>query len=422
LVQWGYKVLCVDWDIEAPGLNFYFPVQRRPQGLYQLISSVKSGKIDSWEECVQSVAIPRSEFSIDVIYASSRDATDEERPIDWDHLYKDESLGSALEDLRELWKAKYDFVFIDSRTGVTDAGAVCTVHLPDMLVFLLTANDQSLDGSVQIVNKAISARQRLPVERSGLRTMPLVSRFDSREEYDQARAWRTKLSRSLAAFYSSWTPNEQVAGDILNLTTIPYIARWSFGEEIIGAREPDSPELISYYFYNIAAIIAQRCYRVEDFLDGRESYIRSAQRRATLGGGFTYDAYLNNARTSEAVARSLVRILNESGLRIYHRDENPSANQFVANVRREILLSARDLVVVVDQYFSKQQHDYVTLFLRELANADFDRRVIPVWTIPPNSSSVPRIMQQFSGVTTYDKSFEHAVKQLTNLLGRKSRE
>ncbi len=24
LSTWGYKVLCIDWDLEAPGLHFYF--------------------------------------------------------------------------------------------------------------------------------------------------------------------------------------------------------------------------------------------------------------------------------------------------------------------------------------------------------------------------------------------------------------
>ena len=24
LSQWGYKILCVDWDLEAPGLHLFF--------------------------------------------------------------------------------------------------------------------------------------------------------------------------------------------------------------------------------------------------------------------------------------------------------------------------------------------------------------------------------------------------------------
>jgi MinD-like ATPase involved in chromosome partitioning or flagellar assembly len=25
LAHWGYRVICLDWDLEAPGLQFYFP-------------------------------------------------------------------------------------------------------------------------------------------------------------------------------------------------------------------------------------------------------------------------------------------------------------------------------------------------------------------------------------------------------------
>ena len=45
LAQWNLRVLCVDWDLEAPGLDYYFGVNDldRP-GLLELVEAVAAGK------------------------------------------------------------------------------------------------------------------------------------------------------------------------------------------------------------------------------------------------------------------------------------------------------------------------------------------------------------------------------------------
>ena len=39
LVRWGYRVLCIDWDLEAPGLHLYFKSTVQPD-------STPSGLVD----------------------------------------------------------------------------------------------------------------------------------------------------------------------------------------------------------------------------------------------------------------------------------------------------------------------------------------------------------------------------------------
>jgi hypothetical protein len=48
-------------------------------------------------------------------------------------LFDKHELGSYIETLRNEWISDFDFVLIDSRTGVTDIGGICTVHLADVL-------------------------------------------------------------------------------------------------------------------------------------------------------------------------------------------------------------------------------------------------------------------------------------------------
>lgn len=60
LTRWGYRVLCIDWDLEAPGLHLYFDnymSQDRPKspGLLELIQRIAGGKKADWRK----YAIPR---------------------------------------------------------------------------------------------------------------------------------------------------------------------------------------------------------------------------------------------------------------------------------------------------------------------------------------------------------------------------
>jgi hypothetical protein len=69
---------------------------------------------------------------------------------------------SRIEELRNEWVSEYDFVLVDSRTGVTDIGGICTVHLADVLVLLFTTTESSMEGAMEILERARKAQGRLP--------------------------------------------------------------------------------------------------------------------------------------------------------------------------------------------------------------------------------------------------------------------
>jgi hypothetical protein len=67
--------------------------------------------------------------------------------IDWLKLYEDYNGYLMFEDLKQQWRAlKFDYVLIDSRTGHTDVGGICTRQLPDAAVLMFVPNDQNLVG------------------------------------------------------------------------------------------------------------------------------------------------------------------------------------------------------------------------------------------------------------------------------------
>src|SRR5262249_8100834 len=59
-----------------------------------------------------------------------------------------------FEDLKKQWEERlgFDYVLIDSRTGHTDVGGICTRQLPNATTLLFFPNDQNVRGLKQVVN------------------------------------------------------------------------------------------------------------------------------------------------------------------------------------------------------------------------------------------------------------------------------
>ena len=73
--------------------------------------------------------------------------------IDWQALYAERDGYLLFEDLKEQWRQeiKADYVLIDSRTGYTDTGGICTRQLPDAVTVLFFPNEQNLRGLTKVI-------------------------------------------------------------------------------------------------------------------------------------------------------------------------------------------------------------------------------------------------------------------------------
>ncbi|QQZ52444.1 hypothetical protein IFE09_00070 [Streptomyces microflavus] len=50
--------------------------------------------------------------------------------FDWHSFYNRLGGGAFIDSLREQMARAYDYVLIDSRTGLSDTSGVCTIQLP----------------------------------------------------------------------------------------------------------------------------------------------------------------------------------------------------------------------------------------------------------------------------------------------------
>lgn len=291
LARTGAKVLVVDWDLEAPGLYLYFKEHLgasspRTGVAHAVAESLAPGKSLRWRPHVGRVRMKekrrRDRVELDFLCAGKRapDYLSVLHSIDWGAAYRDHGLGYALEAMREEWVTRYDFVLVDSRTGISDVGGICAVHLPDLLVLVGTPNEQSTAGLLEVAAMAEAQRARLPVERSRLLTLPLLSRVEARFEYQRAQQWIGDFAKRFSERFAAWLPAGLDPRAVLDLLRIPSIPYWSFGEALPVLEErAEDPETISYAFETVAAVLASRLGDVDHLVADRDGYVAKA-----LGG------------------------------------------------------------------------------------------------------------------------------------------
>ncbi len=263
LAKYGKSVLLMDWDLEAPGLDRYFSPyikaeSKRSQGLIHLLANAAKEPAAAWEPFVTQIQIDRCP-PISIIMSGDRstDYIEHIRTFSWSDFFENRQGGAILDRWRREWKSRYDYVLVDSRTGITDIGGVCTVFLPDILVLVFTANDQSFEGALQVANGIQQARRDLAVPRPPLAVLPLPGRFDGRDEVDEASAWLDRFSRDLKPFYDVWLPKQFEPRRILELTKVPYVTKFSFGEPLaVLMHNISDPEFPGFYLDKVARLIA----------------------------------------------------------------------------------------------------------------------------------------------------------------------
>jgi MinD-like ATPase involved in chromosome partitioning or flagellar assembly len=167
LAQMGRKVLLVDFDLEAPGLET-FDHLRPPEphaGLVEYVTEYVQTKQspDVSDYIYAAPADAKLQGQIWVMPAGRRDANYQAAltRINWKKLYEDCEGFLCFEDMKAQWEQEFkpDYVLIDSRTGHTDVKGICTRQLPDAVVVLFFPNEQNLVGLKAVCQEIRSERE-----------------------------------------------------------------------------------------------------------------------------------------------------------------------------------------------------------------------------------------------------------------------
>ena len=156
----GKRVMLVDFDLEAPGLDT-FDITRSEEcrkGLLDFDCDFrKSGEVPDVKEYVYQAKADLGDGQLWVMPAGLQDDDyhNRFRSVDWADLYAKEHGFLLFEDLKAQWKdaLKMDYVLIDSRTGHTDVAGICTRQLPNAVVAFFYPNEQNRRGLLSIVSQ-----------------------------------------------------------------------------------------------------------------------------------------------------------------------------------------------------------------------------------------------------------------------------
>lgn len=263
-------VLMIDWDLEAPGLHRYFQGRvnkafpsaatrendfNNQPGLIELFSELRQAAAgfdpdDEPEAAVVNALFEKLDFSryivptdIPALYLLKAGRFDETyagrvNGFQWDDLFgRSPWLFPALAG----WLSRhYEYVLIDSRTGITDTSGICTMLLPEKLVVVFTPNRQSLTGIIDSLVPQALAYRRNSDDLRPLVVYPLPSRIELAEN-DLRLIWREgDAAQGIEGYQPAF---ERLFTQVYNLpecdlqqyfdkVQIQHVPRYAYGEQI----------------------------------------------------------------------------------------------------------------------------------------------------------------------------------------------
>ncbi|MEL7067522.1 MAG: hypothetical protein AAGN15_02580 [Cyanobacteria bacterium J06581_3] len=278
LYQNGLRVLMIDFDLEAPGLGRFFLNSEHQDrdllnrlGLIDLLNSyidslhlyhMGVGRHDSEDEQeilpfkfepIQSFITPLygknslgGELSIITSGKRSEDSfnkyAESVREFNWKDFYKEKE-GTIFFDwlVQEVTKKDVsDVVLIDSRTGLTEMGGACTHHLADVVVLLVTPNEQDFYDTLKIARSLKNPK----LQKVRGRTLNLVfvpSRVDNAESEKQTN-FQKLFESHVGINQENFTSNSLAFEDraFLDLK-LPYLPYYSYERELAVRKSSHGP-------------------------------------------------------------------------------------------------------------------------------------------------------------------------------------
>lgn len=289
LAQWDYKVLVVDWDLEAPGLERYFMNYSsfkldKKLGVIDLLLDKTSNNKIYWNRYFHKIKIA-NKYTLKFLGSGKKgsDYFDKLKKLDIDSLYEKNSGFEFFEGIRDEWKSEFDYILIDSRTGITDNGGICTIQLPDIVCVFTNTNEQSVMGTKEIIERINFSQQSQPYDRQNLIIFPILCRFDTTTEFEISQVWIKKVADTLMNVYNDWLPLKVERKEFIEKTKIPYFPYFSFGEKLSVLEQGFSdPSSMGYAYESLASLIANNFENIDNFINNRSNYIDHAQKSYKL--------------------------------------------------------------------------------------------------------------------------------------------
>lgn len=263
-------VLMIDWDLEAPGLHRFFhdkftrrfrvsndPINEfnlnpglidlfleleslAPKAYFDNIDEAEKSAIDILEKIdLEKFVIETDIPNLSLLKAGCFDKNYSKKvnTFNWENLYNRSPY--LFSSFAEKLVREYKYVLIDSRTGHTDIGGICTALMPHKLVAVFVPNSQNYLGVQESVQQATDYRRKSEDLRP-LLVYPLPTRIESSRD-DLRAEWRFgNPNKDIMGyqpmfeklFKEIYDINECNLGEYFEEVLVQYSPDYAYGEDI----------------------------------------------------------------------------------------------------------------------------------------------------------------------------------------------
>ncbi len=441
-------ILMIDWDLEAPGLHRFFKnfihlsSENNTKGDESL--DAHPGLIDFFSELdhllpeAKTSSLPnveiinyfnKSEFKNYIIKTelpglfllkAGRFDENYSRKVNrfqWEAFYN--KCPMLIQNFAEYLSQMFSYILIDSRTGITDIGGVCTMLMPEILVAVFTPNKQSLYGALEVIRQATSYR----MDSSDLRPLivyPLASRIEASEP-QLRETWR--LGDKDAGITGYQTMFEDLFKKIYELekcdlneyfndVQIQHVPRYAYGEDIA--------VMVERYVdrFSLTASYQSFLNRLLNFSGPWEKYSTSkliSENTSDDSDKFKkksiekkkYDVYLSYSPEIQDEIISIAKELIRNGILTWIDTLELRPGDDIIKAIHDIINQTDSFVVFIGpKGLSGWQTEEIKYFLKN------NKRIIPVFVEgAENKTPLPAFLKNLSGIF-YKKDDPEAIHKL----------
>lgn len=287
------KILLIDCDLEAPGLHQFFKTSGEAPGFVDLMCDLNEwinteennddeGYVQFMDEKIEnyisqgvnpisssaanltinSQAVEESvitEFdttvAVDLIKAGKFDSGYSEKlgKINWMDVYK--KAPAFFRTFAFYLEKKYDYIFVDARTGLADTSGICTMLMPQKLVLVFALNNQNINGIVDVARQAIDYRLSSNDHRE-LNIYPLPSRIENSANPNLQQWIENYKGKFVKLFTEKYMLDECRLSPYFDRSFIQYYAIHAYGENIPALYESTaSSNFITYNYNNFLTVL-----------------------------------------------------------------------------------------------------------------------------------------------------------------------
>jgi tetratricopeptide (TPR) repeat protein len=275
LAKRGRNVLVVDFDLEAPGISTFerFATASKCRGLVDYVTYyLEHEQAPMVEDYVTRCSAPSPGAGVVwVMPAGLQDASYAAKlnSIDWQRLYSEMDGFLLFEDLKNQWREtlRADYVLIDSRTGHTDVGGICTRQLPDAVVAMFLPNEQNLAGLKRVVRDIRQQEEDFPRD-NPLKLHFVPSNIPSLD--DEERVLQSRLDRA-----------KQELGYSKHSAIVRHYSSLDLLEQVVFTADRPHSRLSREYLNLVDTLIAENLYDREGALKYLDRMLRSLQHQSS---------------------------------------------------------------------------------------------------------------------------------------------